>query len=90
VLSTARPASAVSGGTRDGRAHGGGVGSGRHSTPRDVRRNSLRAMESVDADLIVRATIGRLVITAPFDPVKLLFSNEVLRGQEGGRTGRSG
>lgn len=38
----------------------------------------------MDIDFILRATVGLLVITAPFDPVKLMFFNDVLgRGSQG-------
>ncbi len=45
------------------------------------------AVETVDADFIVRVIIGLLVITAPFDPVKLLFFNQVLSDRPQSRTG---
>lgn len=41
----------------------------------------------VDADFILRASIGLLVITAPFDPVKLLFFNQVLTDRPQSRAG---
>jgi multiple antibiotic resistance protein len=44
-------------------------------------------MATVDADFVVRAAIGLLVITAPFDPVKLPFFNQVLTDQPQSRTG---
>jgi multiple antibiotic resistance protein len=44
-------------------------------------------MATVDADFVVQAAIGLLVITAPFDPVKLLFFNQVLTDQPQSRTG---
>ena len=34
--------------------------------------------ETVDADFMARVIIGLLVITSPFDPVKLLFFNQVV------------
>ncbi len=43
-------------------------------------------MESFDADFVVRVAIGLLVITAPFDPVKLLFFNEIVASQGQNRT----
>lgn len=44
-------------------------------------------MAIVDAHFVVEASIGLLVITAPFDPVKLLFFNQVLTVQPQSRTG---
>jgi multiple antibiotic resistance protein len=44
-------------------------------------------METVDADFVVRVVIGLLVITSPFDPVKLMFFNEVLADKPQSRTG---
>jgi MarC family integral membrane protein len=44
-------------------------------------------MAAVDADFVVQAAIGLLVITAPFDPIKLLFFNQVLTDQPQSRTG---
>ena len=35
-------------------------------------------MENVDVDFVLRVTIALLVITSPFDPVKLLFFNQVV------------
>ena len=43
-------------------------------------------METVDLDFIIRATIGMLVITSPFDPVKLLFFNQTVEEQKISRT----
>ena len=43
-------------------------------------------METVDADFVIRVVIGLLVITAPFDPVKLLFFNEIVASQSQSRT----
>ncbi len=40
----------------------------------------------MDIDFILRATVGLLVITAPFDPVKLMFFNDVLARGSQGRT----
>lgn len=44
-------------------------------------------METVDADFVLRAAVGLLVITSPFDPVKLLFFNQVLADKPQSRTG---
>jgi multiple antibiotic resistance protein len=44
-------------------------------------------METVDADFIIRVVAALLVITAPFDPIKLLFFNQVLTDQPQSRTG---
>ncbi len=41
----------------------------------------------VDADFILRVSVGLLVITAPFDPVKLLFFNKVLTDRAQSRAG---
>ncbi len=43
-------------------------------------------MQTVDADFIARVVIGLLVITSPFDPVKLLFFNNVVDEQQQSRT----
>lgn len=43
-------------------------------------------MENIDADFVIRVTIGMLVITWPFDPVKLLFFNQTVEEQKLGRT----
>ena len=43
-------------------------------------------MQSVDADFIARVVIGMLVITSPFDPVKLLFFNNVVDEQQMNRS----
>ncbi|MCP4436774.1 MAG: NAAT family transporter [Actinomycetia bacterium] len=43
-------------------------------------------MQSVDLDFILRATVGMLVITSPFDPVKLLFFNKTVEEQKLSRT----
>lgn len=44
-------------------------------------------MAIVDADFVIQASTGLLVITAPFDPVKLLFFNQVLTDKPQSRTG---
>ncbi len=44
-------------------------------------------MAIVDVGFVVEASIGLLVITSPFDPVKLLFFNQVLTDQPQSRTG---
>ena len=44
-------------------------------------------MESVDVDFILRVTIALLVITSPFDPVKLLFFNQVIADNPQSRAG---
>jgi multiple antibiotic resistance protein len=43
-------------------------------------------MENFDLDFVVRAAIGLLVITSPFDPVKLLFFNEIVDAHRLNRT----
>ena len=43
-------------------------------------------MENLDLDFVIRVTIGLLVITSPFDPVKLLFFNQTIEEQQLGRT----
>ena len=43
-------------------------------------------VETVDADFVITVVIGLLVITSPFDPVKLLFFNEVVAAQPQSRT----
>jgi multiple antibiotic resistance protein len=37
-------------------------------------------VENIDVDFVLRVTIALLVITSPFDPVKLLFFNQVVEG----------
>ncbi|GAB93532.1 MarC family protein [Gordonia rhizosphera] len=44
-------------------------------------------MGSVGIDFILQAAVGLLVITAPFDPVKLLFFNQTVTARGMGRTG---
>ncbi len=39
-------------------------------------------MKNFDLDLVLRATIAMLVITSPFDPVKLLFFNQTVELQQ--------
>jgi len=43
-------------------------------------------VETVDLDFIVRVVIGLVVITAPIDPVKLLFFNKVVDDSGANRT----
>ena len=43
-------------------------------------------MENFDLDFVLRATMAMLVITSPFDPVKLLFFNQTVEEQNLGRT----
>ena len=47
----------------------------------------VHLMEAVDGDFIARVVIGLLVITAPFDPVKLLFFNQIVTDRPQSRTG---
>lgn len=48
--------------------------------------DSVSAVENLDLDSVIRVTVGLLVITAPFDPVKLLFFNKTVEEQQLGRT----
>ncbi len=43
-------------------------------------------MQAVDADFVARVVIGLVVITAPIDPVKLLFFNSIVDGSGQNRT----
>lgn len=43
-------------------------------------------MEAVDADFVARVAVGLLMITGTFDPVKLLFFNDITARGEQGRT----
>jgi hypothetical protein len=46
-----------------------------------------RGVESFDVDFVVRVAIGLFVITAPVDPIKLLFFDQTVSFSGQSRTG---
>lgn len=52
----------------------------------DAQLTRFALVENFDADFVIRVTVGLLVITAPFDPVKLLFFNRTIEEQKLRRT----